>query len=132
MSSKIPQILVGLITLKQLTLSVNFNKRYMTKAKKLSGKETLFAVVFAAMIMLAVRSCVSATTEEGSVNSQQQLVTNTISTCEQAKKYLEKAWDARDAVTAEEAMTTEGRAKWTKLRDAGVEARQLKEKLCGN
>lgn len=115
----------------------------MTKAKKLSGKETLFAVVFAAMVMLAVRSCVSrvgepatettvsVTTEERSVNSQ-QLVTNTISTCEQAKKYLEKAWDARDAITPEEAMTTEGMAKWTKLRDAGVEARHLKEKLCGN
>ena len=56
---------------------------------------------------------------------------STINTCSKARLHIERAMDLRDEITPEESLTSEGMAEWKRRRDDVIEARELRNKICG-
>lgn len=64
------------------------------------------------------------------LNPPKKPETFTITTCPEAKDYLEQALNLRNAVTNEEAKTRSGKAEWTKWHDNAKKAEQIQNELC--
>lgn len=92
------------------------------------SKERQDSVVFfkRMLIVLGVITVINAIIPK----TPQKSNTVTITNCQKATEELEKTLSARDAIIPNEAMTTEGRAKWESLRDHGVEAANIRDELC--